>query len=128
MGINFRESTFSEVKKGIYFREFSQNSRNSRNFLPAKISSLKVVLIVINILKLFAILFKNDFIKVPILKLSFYFASLGFGRGGGGGRGFRGKALSMKDFLVYSAVSRVTNTVSGRLVITFRFCKTMMVW
>ena len=41
-GINFRESTFSGVKKGIYFREFGQNSRNSRNFLPAKISSLKV--------------------------------------------------------------------------------------
>ena len=39
-GINFRESTFSGVKKGIYFREFSQNSRN---FLPAKISSLKVL-------------------------------------------------------------------------------------
>ena len=37
-GINFRESTFSSrVKKGIYFREFG---RNSRNFLPAKISSL----------------------------------------------------------------------------------------
>ena len=42
-GINFRESTFSVVKKGIYFREFGQNSRNSRNFLPAKISSLKVI-------------------------------------------------------------------------------------
>ena len=39
-GINFRESAFSGVKKGIYFREFGQNSRN---FLPAKISSLKVV-------------------------------------------------------------------------------------
>ena len=38
-GINFRESTFSGVKKEIYFREFGQNSRN---FLPAKISSLKV--------------------------------------------------------------------------------------
>ena len=38
-GINFRESTFLGVKKGIYFREFGQNSRN---FLPAKISSLKV--------------------------------------------------------------------------------------
>ena len=38
-GINFRESTFSGVKKGIYFREFGQNLRN---FLPAKISSLKV--------------------------------------------------------------------------------------
>ena len=37
--INFRESTFSRLKKGIYFREFGQNSRN---FLPAKISSLKV--------------------------------------------------------------------------------------
>ena len=34
--------TFSGVKKGIYFREFGLNSRNSRNFLPAKISSLKV--------------------------------------------------------------------------------------
>ena len=41
-GINFRESTFSGVKKGIYFRDFGQNSRNSRNFLPAKISSLKL--------------------------------------------------------------------------------------
>ena len=41
-GINFCESTFSEVKKGIYFRKFGQNSRNSRNFLPTKISSLKV--------------------------------------------------------------------------------------
>ena len=41
-GINFRESAFSGVKKGIYFREFGQNSRNSRNFLPAKISSHKV--------------------------------------------------------------------------------------
>ena len=41
-GINFRESTFSIVKKGIYFREFGPNSRNSRNFLPTKISSLKV--------------------------------------------------------------------------------------
>ena len=40
--INFRESTFSGVKKGIHFHEFGQNSRNSRNFLPAKISSLKV--------------------------------------------------------------------------------------
>ena len=38
-GINFRKSTFSGVKKGIYFRELGQNSRN---FLPAKISSLKV--------------------------------------------------------------------------------------
>ena len=38
MGINVRESAFSGVKKWIYFREFSQN----RNFLPAKISSLKV--------------------------------------------------------------------------------------
>ena len=35
-GINFRESTFPGVKKGIYFY--------SRNFLPAKISSLKVYL------------------------------------------------------------------------------------
>ena len=42
-GINFRELTFSGVKKGIYFREFGQNSRNTRNFLPAKISSLKVL-------------------------------------------------------------------------------------
>ena len=38
-GINIRESTFSGIKKGIYFREFS---KNSRNFLPAKISSHKV--------------------------------------------------------------------------------------
>ena len=37
--INFRESVFSGVKNGIYFRKFGQNSRN---FLPAKISSLKV--------------------------------------------------------------------------------------
>ena len=42
-GINFRESTFSGIKKGIYFRDFGQNSQNSRNFLPAKISSLKVI-------------------------------------------------------------------------------------
>ena len=42
-GINFRESTILGVKKGIYFREFGPNSRNSRKFLPAKISSLKVV-------------------------------------------------------------------------------------
>ena len=41
-GIDFCESTFSGVKKGIHFWEFGQNSRNSRNFLPAKISSLKV--------------------------------------------------------------------------------------
>ena len=41
-GINFRESTLSGVKKGIYFPEFGQNSRNPRNYLPAKISSLKV--------------------------------------------------------------------------------------
>ena len=39
-GINFRESTFAGVKKGIYFRELGQNSRKSRNFLLAKISSL----------------------------------------------------------------------------------------
>ena len=38
-GINFHESTFLRVKKGIYFREFGQNLRN---FLPVKISSLKV--------------------------------------------------------------------------------------
>ena len=38
-GINFHKSTNSGVRKGIYFREFSQNSRN---FLPAKVSSLKV--------------------------------------------------------------------------------------
>ena len=38
-GINFHELTFSWVKKGIYFREFG---RNSRNFLPAKICSLKL--------------------------------------------------------------------------------------
>ena len=37
-GINFRESTFSEVKKGIYFREFS---RNSRNFLLPKFLPLR---------------------------------------------------------------------------------------
>ena len=42
-GINFRESTFSGVKKGIYFREFGQISKNSWNFLLAKISSLKVI-------------------------------------------------------------------------------------
>ena len=41
--MNFRELTFSGVKKGIYFRKFGQNSRKSRNFLPAKISSLKVM-------------------------------------------------------------------------------------
>ena len=41
-GINFRESTFSMVKKGIYFREFGPNSRN---FLPAKISSRKVEMV-----------------------------------------------------------------------------------
>ena len=40
--VNFRESRFWGVKKGIYFREFGQNSRNSRNFLPEKIISLKV--------------------------------------------------------------------------------------
>jgi len=45
-GINFSESTFSGVKKGIYFREFGQNSRN---FLPAKISSLKVNCITLKI-------------------------------------------------------------------------------
>ena len=28
-GINFCESTFPGVKKGTYFREFGQNSRNS---------------------------------------------------------------------------------------------------
>ena len=39
-GVNFRESRFSGDKKGIYFRESGQNSRN---FLPAKISSLKLV-------------------------------------------------------------------------------------
>ena len=42
-GIFFCESSFLGVKKGIYFRKFGQISRNSRNFLPAKISSLKVV-------------------------------------------------------------------------------------
>ena len=40
-GINFRESTFSRVKKGIWLRDVG---RNSRNFLPAKISSCKVYL------------------------------------------------------------------------------------
>ena len=39
---DFCESTFLGVKKGIYFRDFGQNLRNSRNFLSAKISSLKV--------------------------------------------------------------------------------------
>ena len=36
-GINIGESTFSGAKKGIYFLE------NSRNFLPAKISSLRYI-------------------------------------------------------------------------------------
>ena len=40
----FANQHFRGSKKGIYFRIFGQNSRNSQNFLPAKISSLKVVL------------------------------------------------------------------------------------
>ena len=42
-GMVFREWTFSGVKKGIYLRDFVQNSWNSWNFLPVKISSLKVL-------------------------------------------------------------------------------------
>ena len=38
-GISFLESTFLGVKKGIYFRAFG---KISRNFIPAKVSSLKL--------------------------------------------------------------------------------------
>ena len=42
-GIIFRKLTFSGVKKENHFREFGQNSRNSRNFLIVKISFFKVL-------------------------------------------------------------------------------------
>ena len=43
---NFAEKTFAflgfQIFKGINFRENGQNSRKTRNFLPAKVSALKV--------------------------------------------------------------------------------------
>ena len=70
-GINFRESTFSGVKKGIYFREFG---RNSRNFLSAKISSLKVLNTAQNLPKSSFHQPKNCKISNIIISYAFFFS------------------------------------------------------
>ena len=48
VGIDFRDSTVSGVKKGIKFRDFGQIPQNPLNFLPAKMSSLKFLQCLIN--------------------------------------------------------------------------------
>ena len=66
-GINFRESAFSGVEKGIYFREFGQISRNSRNFLPAKISSLNIsISLVFEFHKNFTVDFAPQFLVMTL--------------------------------------------------------------
>ena len=42
-GIKFRESGKSVRIRGIKFREFDQNSRKSRNLIPAKFNTFKVL-------------------------------------------------------------------------------------
>ena len=71
-GINFRESIFSGVKKEISFREFGQTSRK---ILPAKISTLKVVYILVG--KIFTTLSRGlRFTAYPLWAVVNYFQNV----------------------------------------------------